>query len=128
MDQTIIPTTQQNIFLFQSYCSNAQRQENGEWLYSIEKCIHEFRNEFPTATFSDEMLREYVPQLLERLRTTGSVREPELPNLEIFLTSEKVELIKALVEENPKMPPRKLSKVVYPRQLVKRSLKKLKKI
>ncbi|KYB26288.1 hypothetical protein TcasGA2_TC031201 [Tribolium castaneum] len=74
------------------------------------------------------MLREYVPQLVDRLRATGSIREPELPNLEIFLTPEKVQQIRAVLEKNPNMPPRKLSKVVgLPAATCKAVMKKLKK-
>ncbi|RZC38392.1 hypothetical protein BDFB_015166, partial [Asbolus verrucosus] len=35
------------IFLVESYFKNAERQQNGEWKYSIQGCINDFQNAFP---------------------------------------------------------------------------------
>jgi hypothetical protein len=36
-----------NILLTETYFKNAERQENGEWMYSIQCCVDDFQNAFP---------------------------------------------------------------------------------
>jgi hypothetical protein len=40
-------TLEHQMFLAESYFKKAERQENGEWKYSIQVCVDDFRNAFP---------------------------------------------------------------------------------
>ncbi|RZC35937.1 hypothetical protein BDFB_015307, partial [Asbolus verrucosus] len=61
------------IFLVESYFKNAERQQNGEWKYSIQGCINDFQNAFPDFPIEYPNLVQQIYKCVERFRNVGTV-------------------------------------------------------
>jgi hypothetical protein len=64
------------IFLLKSYFRSS-RLENGQYLYSINKCMQEFGQQFPNLVIIYTQLVKEIRVCVDKFRETGSVnRKP----------------------------------------------------
>lgn len=65
-------TIEQKTFLIESYFRNGHRV-NGEWVYSVELCLEEFRVQFPNAAVEYHIFKSCLTRCVQKFRETGSV-------------------------------------------------------
>jgi hypothetical protein len=60
------------IFLTESYFKNAEKQENGEWKYSVEHCVNDFQNAFSDFPVDYQKLVQQIYKCMAKFRNVGT--------------------------------------------------------
>lgn len=100
---------EENQFILESYFRNGQRNENGEWIYSVQLCVEEVMDHFPNRDFDYDNLSRLVHRVVDRVRKTGSVEQGKSSGRTTVLTEDVLEDIRTRMQQSPKKSLRKLS-------------------
>ena len=65
-------TLAEKTFLIKCYFRNG-RKVNGIWIYSIDECIEDFRNNFSNAAFTHQQFTECLKRCVTNFREKGSI-------------------------------------------------------
>ncbi|RZC43029.1 hypothetical protein BDFB_003367 [Asbolus verrucosus] len=103
-------TFEQEIFLIECYFRNAQKQEDGQWSYSMIQCVRDFEKEFPEAESSYDTLSQHIRRLVKRFRETGTISKGKSSGRKTVLTEDMIEDIRFLIEQDPTKSLRQLSR------------------
>jgi hypothetical protein len=97
------------IFLTESYFKNTERQENGEWKYSVEHCVNDFQNTLPNFPVDYQKLVQQIYKCMAKFRNVGTVGRKAGSGAPKKRTPEIVADVAARMEQSPKKPPRRLA-------------------
>lgn len=104
-------TQEHKIFLIESYFRSGV-QENGEWRYSIQACINEFREKFPQVAIDVKNLQNTIVNTVQLFRSTGSILRKEGSGRPSLRTQETVEDVRQRLIDEPTKSLRKLKQEV----------------
>lgn len=102
-------TINHKVFLIESYFRNGVKLENGEWSYSLQPCIEEFRAEFPNFPTTYDSLRQLIQGSVVKFRETGSVSRKPGAGRPLKRTVENIADVEGRINQSPKKSIRKLS-------------------
>ncbi|KAI4470369.1 neuropeptide y receptor [Holotrichia oblita] len=71
--ETIIDELEHTIFIIQCYYRTGQKLENGEWVYSINRCIEEFQQQFPNLPVTYAQLLKQIQACVIKFGEIGAV-------------------------------------------------------
>lgn len=97
------------IFLTESYFKNAERQPNGEWEYSIERCVNDFRNAFPNFVVLYQQIVQQIYKCVTKFRNVGTVSRKPGSGAPKKRTPEMIADVAARIQRSPKKSVRRLS-------------------
>jgi transposase len=97
------------IFLTESYFKNAERQQNGEWKYSIQHCAVDFQNAFPDFPVEYPKLVQLIYKCVEKFRNIGTVGRKAGSGAPKKRTPEVVADVAARMQQSPTKSLRRLA-------------------
>lgn len=104
-------TIQHKSFMVESYFRNGSKID-GQWQYSLQDCLEEFRNEFPNFIFDYDSFRHTVTHSVMVFRETGSVKQKEGAGRAKKRTEELVNNVREIINNAPRTSVRALSQQV----------------
>jgi hypothetical protein len=97
------------MFLTESYFKNTERQENGEWKYSVEHCVNDFQNTLPNFPVDYQKLVQQIYKCVAKFRNVGTVGRKAGSGAPKKRTPEIVADVAVRMEQSLKKPPRRLA-------------------
>jgi hypothetical protein len=97
------------MFLTESYFKNTERQENGEWKYSVEHCVNDFQNTLPNFPVDYQKLVQQIYKCVAKFRNVGTVGRKAGSGAPKKSTPEIVADVAVRMEQSLKKLPRRLA-------------------
>lgn len=104
-------TLQQKAFLLESYFRNG-RLVNGEWQYSNQACMQEFRLQFPNIAFNNNQIAKQLKRSLANFRETASADKKRRGGRPRVRTANVINTVRNAIEERPTSSIRRLSQEI----------------
>ncbi|KAI4460770.1 transposable element tc3 transposase-like protein [Holotrichia oblita] len=100
------------IFIIQCYCRTGQKLENGEWVYSINRCIEEFRQQFPNLPLTYAQLLKHIQACVIKFGEIGAITRKPGGGAPKKRTANLIEDVQQRMEHSPKKSVATLSQQV----------------
>lgn len=102
---------QHKIFIIQSYYRTGQKLENGDWVYSTNQCLHDFRQQFPNLPVTYAQLQKHIQACVIKFGETGAITRKPGGGAPRKRTANCIEDIRRRMDNSPKKSIAKLSQV-----------------
>ncbi|KAI4469565.1 iroquois-class homeodomain protein irx [Holotrichia oblita] len=100
------------IFIIQCYYRTGQKLENGEWVYSINRCIEEFQQQFPNLPVTYAQLLKQIQACVIKFGEIGAVTRKPGGGAPKKRTANLIEDVQQRMEHSPKKSVATLSQQV----------------
>lgn len=101
-------TVQQKAFMVESYFRNGTLIE-GEWRYSIQACIQEFRHRYPNVAFTDNQFTNQLKRSIQNFRETASADIKRGGGRPRVRSENVINIVRNAMEERPTSSLRRLA-------------------
>ncbi|KAI4467915.1 diphosphoinositol pentakisphosphate kinase [Holotrichia oblita] len=101
-NMSTIDRAQHKIFIIQCYYRTGRKLENGEWVYSINRCIEEFRQQFPNLPVTYAQLLKQIQACVIKFGEIGAVTRKPGGGAPKKRTANLIEDVQQRMEHSPK--------------------------
>ncbi|KAI4462975.1 transposable element tc3 transposase-like protein [Holotrichia oblita] len=108
----LIRELEHKIFIIQCYYRTGQKLENGEWVYSINRCIEEFQQQFPNLPVTYAQLLKQIQACVIKFGEIGAVTRKPGGGAPKKRTANLIEDVQQRMEHSPKKSVATLSQQV----------------
>ncbi|KAI4470703.1 nadh-ubiquinone oxidoreductase ashi subunit [Holotrichia oblita] len=112
MQFILVLELEHKIFIIQCYYRTGQKLENGEWVYSINRCIEEFQQQFPNLPVTYAQLLKQIQACVIKFGEIGAVTRKPGGGAPKKRTANLIEDVQQRMEHSPKKSVATLSQQV----------------
>lgn len=105
-------TLEHDQLILEAYFRNGERDANGQWTYSTQRCANEFIEQYPDLEIDYDNLIRHIRRIVTRFRSTGSVCKGKSTGRPSVMLEDTVEDVRARLEHSPTKPLRQLAQQI----------------